>query len=202
MLPFTRLYFLFVFPEAINQLPERDGFIFLKALFVHVSKVIGHIRLHLVDVLHLQAAVEPHISVILKNGIVDRFHDAGTLGRVGQMDVVAAHFLAQKKPPLFLDALIPQFLPPRLDGEISLSLCHNLLLGVGVLNSQIAGVARQENGFDWPLRAASYGDHFGDVNEMVIEAVSAVETGHLSLFNNPLEIAVIAVADHRGKIAA
>jgi hypothetical protein len=29
------------------------------------------------------------------------------------------------------------------------------------------------------------GDHFGDVNEMVFNAVLTVETGHFSLHNNP-----------------
>ena len=45
-------------------------------------------------------------------------------------------------------------------------------------------------------------DHFGDVNEMILDAVPAVETGQLGLLDHPLEIAVVAVAQHLGKVAA
>ena len=45
-------------------------------------------------------------------------------------------------------------------------------------------------------------DHFGDVNEMILDAVSAVETGQLGLLDYPLKIAVVAVAQDSGKVAA
>ena len=51
-------------------------------------------------------------------------------------------------------------------------------------------------------RAVADLDHFGDVNEMILDAVSAVETGQLGLLDNPLEIAVVAVAQDPGKVAA
>ena len=45
-------------------------------------------------------------------------------------------------------------------------------------------------------------DHFGDVNEMILDAVPTVETSQFGLLNHSLEIAVIAVAQHFGKITA
>ena len=72
--------------------------------------------------------------------------------------------------------------------------CPQYCSSICVLNGEVTGVARQEDGFNRPFRAAADGDHFGDVNEMVFDTVSAIETGHFGLFDNPLEIAVIAVA--------
>ena len=51
-------------------------------------------------------------------------------------------------------------------------------------------------------RAAADGDHFGEVNEMVLDAVSTVETGHFGLLDYPLKIAIIAVAKDSGKVTA
>ena len=101
---------------------------------------------------------------------------------------------SQQNAPFILAALVGQFLPPRLDGEIGLTMRYNLLFRIGVLNSQIACVTRQEDGFNRTFRAAANGDHFGDVNEMVFDAVTTVETGQLGLLNYPLKIAVITVA--------
>ena len=42
------------------------------------------------------------------------------------------------------------------------------------------------------FRAFSYLDHFGDVNEMVLDTVPAVETGQLRLLDHAFEIAVVA----------
>jgi len=40
------------------------------------------------------------------------------------------------------------------------------------------------------FRAAADGDHFGDVNEMILDAVTTIETGQLGLLNYPLKIAI------------
>ena len=44
---------------------------------------------------------------------------------------MAAHLLTQQNSPIFLDAPVRQFLPPRLDGKIGLALRHDLLIGIG-----------------------------------------------------------------------
>jgi hypothetical protein len=51
-------------------------------------------------------------------------------------------------------------------------------------------------------RSAPDGDHFGDVNEMVFDAVAAVKTGQLGLLDYSLEITVVAVAQYPGKLTA
>ena len=92
--------------------------------------------------------------------------------------------------------------PPRLDRKVGLTLRHDLLVGIGVLDDEVAGIARKKNGLDGPRRATPDGDHFGDVNEMVFKAMSTIETGHFGLFNNPLKIPIIAVTQYSRKVAA
>ena len=94
------------------------------------------------NVFLFQSAIKPHIAVILKDGVVFGLDDARALGGVGQLDVMLAYLFAQQQPPLLLDALVRQFLPPRLDGEIGLAVRHDFLVGVGVLDGKVAGIAR------------------------------------------------------------
>ena len=42
----------------------------------------------------------------------------------------------------------------------------------------------------------------GDVNEMILDALAAVETGGAGLRDNRLEIAVVGVVQHAGEVAA
>jgi hypothetical protein len=130
-----------------------------------------------VNVFLFQPAIKPHVSVILKDGVVYGFDDARILGRIGQLNVMAPNLFSQHNPPFVLDALVRQFLPPRLDGEIGLIMRHNFLFKVGVLNSQVTGITGKKNGLDRPLPAFPDLDHFGDVNEMILDAVTTVETG-------------------------
>jgi hypothetical protein len=51
---------------------------------------------------------------------------------------------------------------------------------------------------DWGPTA----DHFGDVNEMIFHAVPTVETRQLSVLQNSLEVAIVTIAKHLGKVAA
>jgi len=44
-------------------------------------------------------------------------------------------------------------------------------------------------------------DHFGDVNEMVLHLLAAVEAGQARLLNHLLEVAVVRVTEHAGKLA-
>jgi len=50
--------------------------------------------------------------------------------------------------------------------------------------------------------AASDFDHFGDVNEMILDAVAAFETCQPGLLDNPLEFAAISAAQNPGKPTA
>ena len=68
-----------------------------------------------VNVLLFQPAIKPHISVILKDGVVYGFDNAGALGRVSQLNVMTSNLFTQQNPTLVLDAPVCQFLPPRLD---------------------------------------------------------------------------------------
>jgi hypothetical protein len=78
--------------------------------------------------------------MILKDGVVDRLDNARVFGGIGQLRVMPPHLFAQKQPALRFYVFFPQFLASRLDREIGLAMGHNLLFGVGVLNSQLAGI--------------------------------------------------------------
>lgn len=106
---------------------------------------------------------------------------------------MTAHLFTQQNPSIFLDALVRQFLSPRLDREVGLTLRHDFLVGIGVLNYEVTGVARKQCDFDLAPATFSDLDHFADVSKMILNAVSTIETGHFGLFNNPLKIAVITV---------
>ena len=155
-----------------------------------------------VNVFLSQPAIKAHVTVILKNGVVYGFDDTRILGRIGQLGVMAANLFSQQNPPLRLNALVGQFLPPRLDRKVGLTLRHDLLVGVGVLNDEVAGIAGQKNGLDRPLPSLPDLVHIGDVNEMILEAVTTVEAGHFGLLHDPFKIAVVAVAQGPGKITA
>jgi hypothetical protein len=73
-----------------------------------------------VNVILFQPAIKPHLSVILKDGVVYWFDDARTLGRVGQLNIVAPNLSTQQNAPFILAPFVCQFLPARLDGKTSL----------------------------------------------------------------------------------
>jgi hypothetical protein len=52
------------------------------------------------------------------------------------------------------------------------------------------------------LAAFAYFDQFGDINEMIFNAMPAVKTGHFGLFDDLLEVAIIRVSQNLRKIPA
>jgi hypothetical protein len=72
--------------------------------------------------------------------------------------------LKQLKYPFFFMSTCSGWCPPRLDGKTGLTMRHNLLFEIGVLN-------------------LSYLDHFGDVNEMILDALATIETGQFGLLD-------------------
>ena len=140
--------------------------------------------------------------MVLEDGVVLRRDDACRLGRARQPDVVKLHLLTEEQPPFFLGRSVGQLLPTGLDGEVCLAEGHDLLRRVGVLDDEIASVAREQDGLQSALAAAADGDHFGDINEMVLDPLAAVETGGLGSLHRLFEIAVVRVAEDLGKVAA
>ena len=54
----------------------------------------------------------------------------------------------------------------------------------------------------WFNSGQRVGDHFGEITEMVLDLLAAVETGGLRPFHHLLEIAVVRVPEDLGKVAA
>src|SRR5664280_1632626 len=112
------------------------------------------------------------------------------------------NLFSQQNPPFVFNALISQFLPPRLDGEIGLTLRHNLLVGISVLNNEVAGIARKQHNLDFPDCAIPNLDHFADVSKMVINMMPAIETRQLSLLYYSFEVPVLRVFQDICQVAA
>jgi hypothetical protein len=105
--------------------------------------------------------------VVLENGVIAGIDDTRPFRRIGKLCVVGAEIGADGEAALFLQLLIAQFLPTRLNGEVGLPLRDDFLGGIGILNDEVTGVARHHHGFRRSLGSAADLDHFGDVNEMI-----------------------------------
>ncbi len=154
------------------------------------------------DVLRPHPTVKAHVTVILKNRVILGRDDSRILGGISQSTVVRPQLRTDGKTALVFDLPVAQLLPPRLDGEVGLTLRHDFLAGIGVLDDKVARVARHHHGLQRAIRPAADADHFGDINEMVFEPMAAVETCGASLLDHHLKVPVIGVAEHSGEVAA
>ena len=78
---------------------------------------------------------------------------------------------------------------------------HDFFRWIGVLDDEVAGVARHHYGLHRTLRTFANGDHIGDVNEMSLHPLTAVETGGAGRLDDGLEPPIIRVAENFGKVA-
>jgi hypothetical protein len=116
--------------------------------------------------------------------------------------VVRPQLGADGQAALFLDFRVAQFLPPGLDREVGLALGDDFLRWIGVLDDEVAGVARHHHGLRRALCSLAHFDHIGDLNEMIVHPLPAVETSGASRLDDGLEIPVIRVAKHLGEVPA
>jgi hypothetical protein len=75
----------------------------------------------LVDGLGIEAGVEAHVAVVLKDGIVDGFDNARVLGGVRELSVVLADVFAEEEAAAVFRFLVGKFLAAGLHGEIGLA---------------------------------------------------------------------------------
>jgi len=155
-----------------------------------------------VDVLCAESPVETHVAVVLENGVIARLDDSGILRGIGELAIVRAQFGADGEATLCFYFFVAQFLASGLDGKIGLSLGDDFFGRVGVLDDEVAGIARHHHGLNRTLTALADFDHIGDLNEMIVQPLPAVETGGAGRLNDGLEIPVIGVTKHAGKVAA
>jgi hypothetical protein len=66
----------------------------------------------------------------------------------------------------------------------------------------MARISRHHHGLRRALRSAPDLDHFVDPDEMFFHPLAPVETGGVGRFDDRLEMAVVHIAEHAGKIAA
>ena len=66
--------------------------------------------------------------------------------------------------------------------------------------TKITGITRHEDSLDRPLSAFADLDHVVGVDEMILDIVAAVEARQLGFLNNSLEVAIIIIFKHFGKV--
>ena len=155
------------------------------------------------DVAHPKPAVKPSVAVVHEDRVIHRLDHAGLLGRARQVLVVLLHLGPQQQPGLvlFQCLVIRQLLPTSLHGKITLTQRNNRLARVCVLDHQVAGVARKPPILDAPLRPRTDAHHFEDLLEMVFNAVLALQTRFLRLFDDRQKMTKFGILQHAGQIA-
>ena len=125
--------------------------------------------------------------MVLENGVVLWLDHPGVLGGVGELGVVLPQFGAGGEAALCFHLLVAQLLPPGLNGKVSLPLRDDFLGRVGVLDDEVAGVARHHHRLHGALPALPDHDHFVDSDEMILHPLAAVATGGAGLLDDRLE---------------
>ena len=126
-----------------------------------------------VNVLGSEAAIETHVTVVLEDGVVARFDDSGIFSGIGKLAVVRAQLGADDEATLFLNFGVAQLLSAGLDGEIGLALGDDFLGWIGILDDEIAGVARHHHGFEREHGTAANFDHLVGSDKMVFDRLIA-----------------------------
>jgi hypothetical protein len=91
---------------------------------------------------------------------------------------------------------------PSLDGEVGLTLCHDFLGGMGVLDDEVAGVTGHHHRLHRPLATLADLDHLVGSDEMILHLPTAVDAGGFGLRDDGLKVTVIDVAEHLDEVAA
>lgn len=73
---------------------------------------------------------------------------------------------------------------------------------IGVLDDEVAGVARHHYGLQFTLSAAADFDHLVGSDEMVFYPLAAVGAGGFRLYDDGFKMAVVHVGEHARKVAA
>ena len=92
--------------------------------------------------------------------------------------------LARSDPFGFEEALLDEFGPAGLDGEVGLREGDFRLLRIAVLRDEITGEAGEHEVFDLALAAGAEVDHFVDVNKMVAARMTCRFAGSFRLVDD------------------
>ncbi len=131
---------------------------------------------------------------------------AGLVGRLGQVAIVVRELTAKIESALVLaqprqNLRVGDLPAARLHSKIGLTQRDDILLGVGVLDNQIAGIAGKLVIFDAPLPALADRDHFADLSKMIRRVLSAGAARPDRPIDRLLEVAPLGVAEHICQIA-
>ena len=153
-----------------------------------------------VDVLRRQPTIQALITVVLEDGIVARLNYARAARRIGKLDVVRPHLFAQPQSSVLLDCFVVQLLPPLLERKVCLPQRDTRLAWIGILDRQIARIARKQRRPDRAQCTLADLDHFGDINEMILDGLPAVQARQLGLVQHRLKVPQVAVAKRLSKL--
>lgn len=91
-----------------------------------------------------EATIEPHVAMVLEDGIIHGPDYACVPRGISQVEVMLPQFRPDGEAPLILHALLPllrELLPAGLGGEVGLPGRDNLLGRVGILDDEVTGIS-------------------------------------------------------------
>ena len=100
------------------------------------------------------------------------------------------HLLTKEEPPLFFcgKALVGlhllNFSDARLNGEVCLALCNNLLGRISILNYEVTGVSRELYGDRRTVASLANLDHIVEINEMIFHRLIAIAASRFCFVND------------------
>jgi len=98
------------------------------------------------------------------------------------------------------EAKFDEFLPPGLEGEVSLAKRNLILRRVTVLGNEVTGVAGEHEILDFTLPTFAVADQFTDLSKLIGNIMARGFTGQRSILDHLAEILPIRVAENPLKI--
>ena len=114
---------------------------------------------------------------------------------LGKFLLGGGEFVTRRDALGFQKALLDEFGPAGLNGEIGLGEGDFLLSGIAVLGDEVAGIAGEHEIVNLTLAAGAEINHFVDVNKMVLDGMTRDFTGGLGLGNGGVEVAPLIVTE-------
>ena len=97
-------------------------------------------------------------------------------------------------------SVVFEFLTPRLQCKISLSISNHRFSWITILNNQIASITRQTHIGNFALGTRANPDHFVDVNKMVCNCICRHPASLNGLFYHLRKVAPFLVVQQRSKL--
>lgn len=158
-----------------------------------------------VDVPGTQAALEALVAVVLEDGVVQGSLYTGVLCCGRERLVVLGQLASQHQATLILRQFserggISQFLTPRLQREVRLTVGNNRFCGIAVLDDEVTGVARKPAILNLAAGTRADLDHSEDILKMVLDRLCAVAASLFRSIDDGQEVPILRIFEHDSEL--